>query len=176
MEEPQRLKPGPPPLAAMRPNAARLSPCRPKGPNLPRLRTRRTTKVHKEHDAGGGPCVRKGARPDRGPGGAWRASHAMLWGVGAPEATRPSRRCRRFRRYRSAPTGRWTKPLCKAVSAPSYRSYTSYWSYRVVFQSANQRGGVTAAPCPTASCYGTSQTCRGAERTKGRAEQGCLGV
>ena len=47
LEEPQRLRPGPPPLAAMRPNAARLLPCRPKGPNLPRLRTQRTTKGHK---------------------------------------------------------------------------------------------------------------------------------
>ena len=41
LEEPQRLKPGPPPLAAMRPNAARLS-----------QRTQRTTKVHEEYDAG----------------------------------------------------------------------------------------------------------------------------
>ena len=37
----------------------------------------------------------------------------------------------------------------------------SYMSNRVVFQSANQRGGVTAAPCPIASPVGTSQTCRG---------------
>ena len=35
------MKPGPPPLAAMRPNAARLS-----------QRTQRTTKVHEEYDAG----------------------------------------------------------------------------------------------------------------------------
>ena len=83
-----------------RPNAARLS-----------QRTRRTTKVHKEHDAGGGAgraCAKAHVRPG-GPVGAWRASHAMLWGVGNPAAT-----------------------------APSYRSYTSYWSYRVVSQSANQ--------------------------------------
>ena len=53
MEEPQRLKPGPPPLAAMRPNATRLSQrtrgadaprrtenraCRREAPNLPRPR------------------------------------------------------------------------------------------------------------------------------------------
>ena len=47
LEEPQRLRPGLSPPATVRPNAARLLPCRPKGPNLPRLRTRRSTKGHK---------------------------------------------------------------------------------------------------------------------------------
>ena len=35
-----------------------------------------------------GPCVRKGARPARGPVGAWRASHAMLWFWGVPWRSR----------------------------------------------------------------------------------------
>ena len=92
-----------------RPNAARLL-----------QRTRRITKVHKEHDAGGGPV------------GAWRASHAMLWGRGADAPTARLRRCRRFRRYRSAPAGRRQSRCAKRRQPPSYRSYTSYWSYRVV--------------------------------------------
>ena len=41
------MRPGLSPPATVRPNAARLLPCRPKGPNLPRLRTRRSTKGHK---------------------------------------------------------------------------------------------------------------------------------
>ena len=62
-------------------------------------------KGHKEAALGRGPCVRKGARPARGPGGAWRASHAMLWGksADAPTARHGAfRRCRRFRRCRNA--------------------------------------------------------------------------
>ena len=65
-------------------------------------RTQRTTKVHKglpewitlekfslhprhvrwtcQQARRGGPCVRQGARPARGPERAWRASHATLWG------------------------------------------------------------------------------------------------
>ena len=65
LEEHRRLKPEPPPLAAMKPDAARLLPCRPKGPNLPRLSPQRTTKTHKEGNTGGGPCVR--ARRTSGP-------------------------------------------------------------------------------------------------------------
>ena len=47
-------------------------------------RTRRTQSKRRR----GGPCVRvkrtsESARPARGPVGAWRASHAMLWGRGA---------------------------------------------------------------------------------------------
>ena len=90
----------------------------------------------KEGDAGGGPCVRKGARPARRAyrGMAGFARHALVFG--SPPAP-----------------------------APSYMSYASYASYRDVFnqpsfQSANQRGG-NAAPCPTVSPVGTSQTCRG---------------
>ena len=92
-----------------RSHAARLLPCRPKGPNLPRLRTRRATKGHKGRQ-----------RPARGPVRAWRASHATLWFFGGV--------LRRSRRPIGPPPA---KP-------PSYRSYTSYMSYRGVYQSANQ--------------------------------------
>ena len=68
------MKPGPPPLAAMRPNAARLSPCRREATNLPRLSTTQ---------GAGRACAKAHVRPE-GPVGAWRASHAMLWFFGSP--------------------------------------------------------------------------------------------
>ena len=37
--------------------------------------------------AEGGPCVRKAHVRPEGPVGAWRASHAMLWGRGADAPT-----------------------------------------------------------------------------------------
>ena len=56
-----------------RPHAARLS-----------QRTRRTTKGHKGDGTAqrAGRACAQGARPAREPEGAWRASHATLWGEG----------------------------------------------------------------------------------------------
>ena len=109
---------------------------------LPCGAERRCTKNHegtrRKATLGAGRACAQGARPARGPVGAWRASHAMLWFLGSPPA-----------------------------SAPSYMSYTSYASYRdasnqLSFQSANQRA--RQRPLSYASyraSLGTSQTCRG---------------
>ena len=59
LEEPRRLKPEPPPLAAMKPDVARLS-----------QSPQRTTKTHKEgNTGGGGPCVRARRTSGLGPMG-----------------------------------------------------------------------------------------------------------
>ena len=91
--------------------------------------------THKEHEEpqrdtkkaaqGAGRACAQGARPARGPVGAWRASHATLWGnggAGAPQRT-GNRACRpegtnlpRPRRT-ERPCGRQAKPLCKAATA-----------------------------------------------------------
>ena len=62
--------------------------------------------------------MRKGARSAREPVGAWRASHAMLWFLGAGGYTTWIRRCRRFRRYRSAPAGRRQSRCAKRRQPP----------------------------------------------------------
>ena len=79
-----------------RSHAARLLPCRPKGPNLPRLRTRRATKGHKGRQ-----------RTARGPVRAWRASHATLWFWGA-QAAKPRPIC---------PIG----PICPTAASTNQR-------------------------------------------------------
>ena len=152
------MKPGPPPLAAMRPNAARLLPCRPKGPNLPRLR-RTENRTRDKRATGEALCKdqaskplnfqtsTKGARPARGPVGRG-GLRTPRFGEGAltrprPGAgdsgvrltpPRPCRRFRRFRRYRSAPAGRRMSCCAKRRQPPSYMSYWSYRSYRGVFR------------------------------------------
>ena len=100
-------------------------------------RTRRTQSKRRR----GGPCVRKGARPARGPGGAWRASHAMLW-FWEPEATRPGS-------GDAGDSGDTGAPLRGDGKA-------------VVQSGVSRRPIGPIRPIgPTALCYGTSQTCRG---------------
>ena len=106
--------------------------------------TAKNTKNHKDTQSttqGAGRACAQGVRPAREPVGAWRASHATLWGRGADAPTARVRRFRRCRRYRSAPAGRQQTVLLSGVS---------------------RRPICPIGPiCPTASCYGTSQTCRG---------------
>ena len=75
------MKPGLPPLAAMRPNAVRLLPCRPKGPNLPRLRTRRTTKGHEGETADFADWSRLGAGYRR-QDAQWKLRSLEAWRLG----------------------------------------------------------------------------------------------
>ena len=73
---------------------------------------------HKGFGCAGGAgraCAKAHVRPE-GPVGAWRASHAMLWGRGADAPTTQVRRFRRFRRCRSAPAGRWKGAVQSGVS------------------------------------------------------------
>ena len=86
MEEPQRLKPGLPPLAAMRPNAARLS-----------RRARRTTKAHEDRQ--GNRRLRR-LEPIRGrlPPAGRSTGSLEVWRLGSldrPHAARLTRRARR---------------------------------------------------------------------------------
>ena len=96
------------------------------------------TEAHREHGAGGGPCVR--VKRTSGPGAcrAWRASHATLWGR-ALTRTRPGA-------GDAGDSGDAGAPL-RGVK-------------ETVVQSGDSRR--PSSPIgPTASCYGTSQTCRG---------------
>ena len=152
------MKPGPPPLAAMRPNAARLS-----------RRTQRTTvqarsdkpstaKVHEEYDAGepqiseehrvaqriqrvtetGGVLAHAGL-PEcfyhKGHEG--HNEHVAGAGRACAQGTRPARR----------PVGAWRASHAtlwfwgiQRRQPPSYASYMSYWSYRVVLRGAGDTG------------------------------------
>ena len=77
-------------------------------------RTRRTQSKRRR----GGPCVRKGARPARGPVGAWRASHATLWGR-ALTRPRPGTTCSGDAGDAgdSGDTGARLTPLCTTADA-----------------------------------------------------------
>ena len=147
------MKPGPPPLAAMRPNAARLLPCRPKGPNLPRLRTQRTTKVHEEYDAGE-PQIseehRVAQRIQRVTASARRTARMFL-----SQRTRRTQRARR----RGGPC------VCaRHTSGPGACRGVAGFARHALVLGVHRRSRRPICPigpiCPTASCYGTSQTCR----------------
>ena len=76
----------------------------------------------------GGPCVRKSARPDRGPVEAWRASHAMLWGGGALTRPRPGT-ARSGDAGDSGDTGAQLTPLCTtACLSRACRAFCSLFS------------------------------------------------
>ena len=103
--------------------------------------------------AGAGRACAQGARPARGPGGTWRASHAMLWFLGESSGVSPAGLI--FHERPSVTLSpRRGAPFSVAVEGLRLRRYTlrslfsgarqrplSYRSYRVAFQSANQRGG-----------------------------------
>ena len=110
---------------------------------LPVCFTTKRTRNHNEHKGrrrrrGRAVRARKAHVRPGGPVGAWRASHAMLWGGGGADAptTRHGafRRCRRFRRYRSA------------TDAALYNGLFVARLSRVLFSVLRSPGHVSAPP------------------------------
>ena len=109
--------------AAMRPNAARLLPCRPKGPNLPRLRYTKST------SQGAGRACAQGTRPARRAcrGVAGFARHAFGFGSLSVEPHRinlPREAIHHF----VAPQGR---SVLRSLFSGARQRPLSYMSYRV---------------------------------------------